>query len=160
MKNPYAGFSEGHEALEVLKDTLTRVRAAGAILLPAQANTPWAPGKWTVGQVLVHLAQCEMMFGTRYRQALTIENYQVQTFDQDSWLKWELNLDAQLALDAFIALRSMNVGLLEKLTPEELDTEFNHPELGKGRIREMMQVSAGHDLNHLEQLEGLASAAR
>ncbi len=56
---------------------------------PEQFERPYAPGKWTARQVLIHLAQAELMIQPRVRLALTSADYVVQPFEQDDLVALE-----------------------------------------------------------------------
>jgi uncharacterized damage-inducible protein DinB len=154
MKNPYAEKIQENEPLPVLAATPARVMDLAKKIDPTK---PYAEGKWNAKQIITHLAQCEMMFGTRFRQAATMNNFVVQPFDQDAWMDREPELDFEVAVQGFIALRNFNLALLNSLTDEEKDRPFTHPELGEGNLRMFMKLVAGHDINHLNQLETIAS---
>ena len=68
----------------------------------------YAPGKWTTSQLLAHLAQAEIVFGNRLRFGATTDGYVVQPFDQDEWIKVDVDVDPVVALDAYLALRALN----------------------------------------------------
>lgn len=81
MQNPYAKYIEGKDALALQNAALARFQELGAQIIAANnSQLSFAEGKWSAAQIMLHLAQCEMMFGTRYRQAITIPNYQLQPF--------------------------------------------------------------------------------
>lgn len=44
-----------------------------------------APDKWSVGEILAHLADSEIVRGWRMRQILGSPGTPIQAFDQDSW---------------------------------------------------------------------------
>jgi DinB superfamily len=154
--NPYAALLGNQDPLHVLVETPRRVKSIAELLGDAGLDEPWAPGKWTGTEILCHLADCEVAFGFRYRQALAEDHHVVQTFDQDLWAK-QYPLSPDIAFQAFSALRLWNLDLLRKATAEILEKPVSHPERGEITFRNLIEVSAGHDLNHLQQLEKLAS---
>lgn len=105
----------------------------------------------------MHLADCELAFGFRYRQALGEENHTVQPFDQDKWAKTYAAYSAEQALATFAALRNWNLTLLRSLTPEQMNKAVIHPERGQETFKTLIEISAGHDINHLQRLEAIAS---
>lgn len=154
--NPYAALLGNQDPFHVMAETPRRLKAIFELLGDAGLDQPWAPGKWTGREIVCHLADCEIAFGFRYRQALAEDHHRVQTFDQDLWSK-QYPLSPDLALQAFSALRMWNLDLLRKVTPEILEKPVSHPERGEIPFRNLLQVTAGHDLNHLQQLEALAA---
>lgn len=119
----------------------------------------YSPGKWTAAQILCHLADCEIAFGFRMRQALVQNPHLVQPFDQESWAKSYDSLDPHMALETFTALRTWNVSFLKAQDASALSRTIRHPERGEMTLEGMLEIIAGHDLNHRKQLETIASAA-
>ncbi len=151
---PYAEYVAGHESLTVLTTSLERYRAVFARTSPEQWQTPWAPGKWTRHQVLVHVTQWELIFSTRVRMALAIPNYIVQTMEQDPLLDIEAPLvDVDTATAAFDAVRVMNIALVGGLSSELRARVIDHPERGRIDIEDLIVTLAGHAVHHLKQIE-------
>jgi len=153
---PYADLLGNQDPLAVLSETPRRLHALRELLGDSGLNAPWAPGKWTGAQIFSHLADCEIAFGFRYRQVLAEDNHSVQTFDQDAWAK-QYPLSSDLALQAFSALRGWNLALLRKAAEGSFSKPVSHPERGKLTLGNLIQIAAGHDLNHLRQIDKLAS---
>jgi hypothetical protein len=155
--NPYASYLGNRDAVQVLESTPAQLNQLAKTLGTARVQQPLAPGKWSPREVFIHLADCELAFGFRYRQALGEENHTVQPFDQDKWAKSYAAYSAEQALATFAALRNWNLTLLRPLTPEQLGKTVTHPERGAETLRTLIEISAGHDLNHLQRLEAVAS---
>ena len=147
------GFLGEKNPVESLQETTRRIPEIAAKLGPAGLARPYAPGKWTGAQVLAHLADAEMVIGFRLRQALTVDNYVIQPFDQDLWAKKYDAVDGVQAVAAFAALRQWNLALIRDLTPQELARPAHHPERGPEGVGQIIKMLDGHDLNHLSQLE-------
>jgi hypothetical protein len=158
--NPYAQHLAARDALEVLNETPARLQSLLETLGPARLNESYAPGKWTLNTVLCHLADCELTFGYRWRQVVAQPHHIIQPFDQDSWATHYAGLDAKLALAAFCANRTWNLNWIKSLTPADLAKPVSHPERGELTLRQLLQITAGHDLNHLAQFEQVAAAAK
>ena len=94
-----------------------------------------------------------------YRQALAEDNHVIQPFDQDKWAKSSAAYGTEQALSTFAALRQWNLALLRSLTPEQLARPLSHPERGSMILRTIIETSAGHDINHLRQLDVAKQAA-
>lgn len=155
--NPYAAFLRGQDAASLIKRFPDKLSAVVAALGTAGMERSLAPGKWTVRLILCHLADCEIAFAFRWRQALAEEDPVVQPFDQDRWAKRYASLSWDDALRTFSALRHWNALLLDELSPSDWDRELTHPERGRQTFRTLVETMAGHDLNHLEQLEKIAA---
>ena len=155
--NPYASALGSRDPLEALADTPARIRSAVRDWTPAQFERTYAPGKWSIRKVLIHLAQTELALGTRVRFALTQPDYAAQSFFQDEWLPLDDTIGAVVALDVYTALRGMNVAMFRKLPETGLDREFRHPEYGVLTVRWVAAQMAGHDLHHLKQIEAVGA---
>lgn len=151
--NPYAASLAGRDPLAVVKQTAESLRAAierhraGGTL-----DRPWAPGKWTPRQVLAHLADTEIVFGMRLRQAVAEDHHVIQPFDQDAWARGYDVAEVETALSLFEALRRWNVQFLAAQPGGVLGKMLTHPERGMMTFGTLVETMAGHDLNHLAQL--------
>lgn len=152
---PYADYVKGHDPLDVLRTTLDGYREVFARNSAEAWAQPWAPGKWTAHQIIVHVAQWELIFSTRIRMALAIPGYVVQPMDQDDLLNIEAPaVDAQMAAAAFESVRRMNINLVSALTPAQRAARITHPERGVIDIEDLIVTLAGHAAHHLGQLRG------
>lgn len=155
MPTPYAQYVEGHDALDVLTGTLDRYRRCFARTTPEAWASPWAAGKWTRHQVLVHVTQWELIFSTRVRMALAIPGYVVQPMDQDPLLDIEApHVDVSTAQTAFVAMRIMNIALVAGLTREQRAKAVTHPERGPIDVEDLIITLAGHAAHHVVHIEG------
>jgi uncharacterized damage-inducible protein DinB len=151
--NPYAKFLGEHNAVEVIAATPARLAVLTTGLSAEQADAPTAPGKWSTRQMVAHLADCEIAFGFRLRQALAEERSVMQPFDQDAWAKSYGHYELAAALDCFDALRMWNVAFVRGLSEADKQRVTTHPERGEMTLWTIVETMAGHDLNHLEKLE-------
>ncbi|MGK0619872.1 DinB family protein [Meiothermus cerbereus] len=114
---------------------------------------------WTAGEIYCHLADLEIGYGFRLRQALA-GTEEAQAFDHDRWGIRYRNYEsysARLALEAFCALRRWNLELLRNLEQQDWDKVAYHPKRGPETIAFIVKMLAGHDLRHLKELEYIAS---
>jgi hypothetical protein len=155
--NPYASFLGTRNPHEVIAATAARLRALLQTLGGEGANRVPAPGKWSAREILCHLADCEIVFAFRLRQALAEPNHVIQPFDQDQWSKPYASLEAGAALDVFSAVRRWNLALLETASPEDFVKRLSHPERGEMTFQTVVETMGGHDLNHLGQIETIAN---
>ena len=84
-QNPYASFLDGRPVLEVLLETPRTVRTLLDAIGTGKSYEAPAPGKWSPGEIVSHLADCELVFGFRLRQTLAEDAPTIQPFDQDKW---------------------------------------------------------------------------
>jgi DinB superfamily len=157
--NPYAIYLSDRNPQDVVRETPARLTAYVEHLGAEGVERSLAPGKWTVRQILCHLADCEVAFGFRLRQALGERDHVIQPFDQDAWAKpyVSTSLDAHLALEAFSGARRWNVALLDIMSAEQLSQTLSHPERGQMTIQTVIETMGGHDLNHLSQIDRIAN---
>ena len=88
--------------------------------------------------------------------ALSQQNYVAQPFDQDAWIRIETRVSGPDAVAAFHAVRQMNLALFESLSSADRERPITHPEYGAITVDWVIHQMAGHDLNHLAQLETIA----
>jgi hypothetical protein len=155
--NPYAAHLGDRDVFEVIAVTPGKLQHLFSTLGPGGMNRSLAPGKWTAREILCHLADCEVAFAFRIRQTLAEDYHVAQPFDQDKWARSYAAYQAPQALAAFSALRQWNVDLVRAVTPEALDKPLRHPERGPLTLKVLIETMAGHDLNHLAQLETITS---
>ena len=157
MVNPYAEFVGTRAPKEVIAATPDRLTETMDRLGPAGAEHSPAPDKWNAREILCHLADTELVFAFRLRQTLAEPHHVIQPFDQDKWAASYDAFDATAALEVFAAVRRWNVTLIDAVPPESLSKPLSHPERGEMTFSVLIETMAGHDLNHLQQLEGIAT---
>jgi hypothetical protein len=152
-KNPYADALGSRDPVAALADTPQKIRALVESWPTARWEQSYAPGKWSARRVIVHLAQTELALTTRVRFAASQDGYVSQPFDQDTWLALDDHADGATALDAYTALRRLNVAMFKGMTPAQRQRVFKHPEYGDLSVEWVAAQLAGHDLHHLKQLQ-------
>ena len=155
--NPYAKFLGGKEPVPILTTTVERIRALTAPLSAADVNRPPAPGKWSICHIVSHLADCEVVFSFRLRQTLAEDHHIIQPFDQDRWAERYAAYTFELALALFEASRNWNLRLLTTVREEDRHRPVTHPERGTMTFWTIVETMAGHDINHLQQIERLST---
>ncbi len=158
--NPYATQLGSRDPIPVIIATPGRLQSLVKALGPAGVKRTPAPGKWSAREILCHLADCELAFAFRLRQALAEPHHVIQPFDQEKWATHYGTLEAAQALDTFTAVRNWNVLLIKFTPPEAFSKTVTHPERGELTFRVLVETMAGHDLNHLKQLEAMAAAGK
>src|SRR5258708_35038196 len=112
---------------------------------PEAVNKAPDAGKWSFRQIVCHLADTEIAFGFRLRQALAEPNHIIQPFDQDRWADRYDSYDLASALELFSALRGWNLLLLKAVGAEDFARPVSHPERGAVAFRTIMETIARHD---------------
>jgi len=149
------GLLGDRSPLEALEANSKRVETVARRLGDAGLSRSYGPGKWTGKQILAHLADAEIGIGFRIRQILSEENHRIQPWDEGSWARRYNDVDVESALASYLASRRWNLSLLRVLSSQDLEREAYHPERGPEKLGMVVRVLAGHDLNHLAQLERL-----
>jgi hypothetical protein len=129
--------------------------------IPAQiAARPEAPGKWSIRDVIQHLADSELVGGFRLRMVLAHDRPPLVGYDQDLWASRLRYRDVELrdAFEQFTALRRANVRIWQQLNSTDLDRVGIHGERGEESLEHMRRLYAGHDLLHLQQLERIRAS--
>jgi DinB family protein len=146
---------------KVLSGTGEKLEALLRTLGESGLGDRLAPGKWTARQIFGHLADVEQGIGFRVRQLATSEEgHVIQPFDQDRWAAPYPRLDPRDAVRAFSALRAWNLSYYRTLDSAAWAREGLHPERGPESVETTVRMLAGHDRNHLAQLEGIAERER
>jgi hypothetical protein len=153
--NPYATYMAGQDPLKVTRATPARLENLLQSHVPDKLTLSPAPGKWSVRDILCHLADCEVVFAFRLRQALAQDHHVIQPFDQDHWAATYGAYDARTALAAFSAVRQWNLAFIGGLKSGDFNKALNHPERGDMTLQVVVETMAGHDLNHLRQVEAI-----
>ena len=142
------------DPIEILKATSARLETF-VTRLENQQKQP--SEQWTALEILSHLAESEIVYGYRIRKALNASGTAIEATDQNVWVKnaGYLQQNPQLALSLFQTVRKANISFLKSLTPQQLENFGIHSERGKESIAQMARMIAGHDINHLQQMEKL-----
>ena len=114
-----------------------------------------APGKWSIRQIIAHLADAEMVGAHRFRQVVAEENPTLIAFDQDAWAR---NLDyarrkPKQSLETFRRIRAENYELLKDLPESAFDRTGNHTENGPMTLRVLLEGYSQHAESHARQLQ-------
>src|SRR5271156_3811636 len=132
--NPYAKYLEGQPPVPVLSATAGRLRTLTAPLTSAYVNTRPAARKWSITEIVAHLADCEIVFSFRLRQTLAPPLDQphtiIQPFDQDAWAKRYSAYQLEPGLALFQAARNWNLLYLNTVSLDDRRRPTTHPERG------------------------------
>jgi DinB superfamily len=141
------------DPVAVMQTTLDEVPRLVATASVEQMNRSPAPGEWSPRQVLNHLSDSDLVFGTRIRMIVTQDRPTIVGYDQDAWTERFGSLDAtpQDTIDRWQTLRRANLRLMQSLSPQEWNRVGLHSERGPESVRLNVQLLAGHDRMHLDQ---------
>ncbi len=156
------GYVAGRKPLHVQQSTLKKIERLIRPLTPRQMRKRSAPGKWSIAEILAHLADTELVGGYRIRMILGSNGTPIQAFDQNVWVR-NANYARQnprKSLRTFRILREHNLALLKSLPRQKWSRYGIHAERGKESIARVAQMFAGHDINHLRQIERIVKQKR
>ncbi len=142
-------------ALEVLAETPGWLTARLNEVPDQRLRRPEAPGKWSVGQVLAHLADAELVIGVRSRLTVGDVEPPVAGFDQDRWATefGYAEQDPRVALADFGAFRAANLRHWSHLSAAQWQRVGHHAERGPVTADLNARLAAGHDLVHRLQVQ-------
>jgi hypothetical protein len=118
-----------------------------------------APGKWSVIQVIQHLADSDLVFGYRLRMILTEDSPPLQGYDQDAWagtFRYD-EVEVDTALEQLRGLRAANFHVLRGLSSTQLGRVGLHSERGPESAGFLLRLMGAHDLVHRRQIERILS---
>ena len=147
-------MSEVPELLERLRRGAEMVAVSITGAAGSELDYVPEPGKWSIRQIVAHLADAEMVAGTRLRRIIAEDNPRIEAFDQNAWAT---NLDytrrkTSQALETFRRIRGENYELLKDLPPQTFEREGLHSERGPMSLKVLLQLIAEHAENHAAQM--------
>jgi uncharacterized damage-inducible protein DinB len=157
---PYVHLLQGRDAAEVMRATPALLDALLARFTAEEIATRPAPGKWSLREVLCHIADCEIAWAWRLRQTYGEDRPLLQGFEQDPWARAYSGVlyTTEQALRTWRTLRAWNLALIETLSDEDKARPAVHAEAGAMTLWTLVEIAAGHDLHHIAGLEKLVAA--
>jgi len=143
------------DPIEVLDQLIPWLTARVSSLDDATLRRPETPGKWSVMEVIQHLADSDLVFGYRLRMMVTEDRPAIPGYNQDAWARTFRYRDVPLAsaLDQLRGQRIANIAVLRGLTPAQLAREGLHSERGAESAGFLLRLMAAHDLVHRRQID-------
>jgi len=148
------------DPIEVLGELVPWLSGRIRRVTDSALRQPEVPGKWSVIEVIQHLADSELVAGFRTRMVLSEDRPALQGYDQDRWAREFRYRDVSLeqALDQLRGLRTANLHLWTALSPAQLDRVGQHSERGPESAGHILRLMAGHDLVHRRQIDRILSS--
>ena len=153
---------EGQDPLKVQAGTARKIERIIKGVPASKLRKRPAPEKWSAGEILAHLADTEIVVGWRLRQILGAPGTPIQAFDQDSWAaagRYQKR-DPRKCAEQFRVVREANLALLKSLAPEQWKHHGMHAERGVETIEHIVGMMAGHDINHVKQVERIVGTKK
>ena len=157
--NPYAKYLENRDPLAVAAATPAKIVSLIRGLSPRHLAKRPAPGKWSIQEIIGHLADTEMVMACRARWIAFEGHPTLVPFDQEKWASGRAREKESLAetIERFRLLRRSQVRLFRHASKQDFRRTGFHPERGVVTLRVQLETLAGHDLNHLQQIRRLAA---
>ena len=152
------GYVEGEDAIKVQRATAGKLKKLIQGLTASQLKWRPEPAKWSIAEVIAHLADTEIVGSWRMRSVIGENGITIQPFDQDAWASaFEYReRDPRRSLETFHILRENNLAMLKEISPETWQNYGMHLERGKETVAHLVRMFAGHDTNHVLQVERIA----
>jgi hypothetical protein len=113
-----------------------------------------APGKWSIRQIIAHLADTEIVLAHRFRQVIAEDNPTLIAIKQEAWAS---HLDyarrkPKQSLETLRRTRAENYDLLKALPESAYERAGNHTERGPTTLRRLLEDYSGHTESHARQI--------
>jgi hypothetical protein len=160
--NRLIGYLNGRDPVKAQSGTARRLSRLIQGVPRARLTRRPAPGKWSVAEILAHLAEDELVAGFRMRLIVGAPGTTVQGFDQDRWAETGkyAKRDPKKSIELFRTLREANIAFYKSLTPAQRQLFGIHSERGKESVERLFTLFAGHDINHMKQIEAILGKRR
>jgi uncharacterized damage-inducible protein DinB len=115
-------------------------------------------GKWSVQEIIAHLADAELAFAWRIRNVTVTPGVALQWWDEHLWAEalGYVRIPVQASLAAFVACRKSNTDMLRRVPPAAWRRAHGvHAKRGRQTLQDFVTMEAAHDLNHIRQIEAL-----
>jgi hypothetical protein len=147
--------TQGQDPIKIQSATSKKLEKLIKGVSPAKLRKRPGPDQWSAAEILAHLADVEIVVGWRMRSILGAPGTPVQAYDQNAWVvsgHYEKR-DSRKSIEIHRVLREANLALLKSLSPDQWKVYGQHAERGQESIERLVALIAGHDINHLQQLE-------
>ena len=149
------GHVAGKNPLKTQAATAKTIQKWVKGVAPAKLRKRPAPDKWSVAEIVAHLADAEIVVGWRLRAILAGPGSPIQAYDQDALAaaRQYAKHDPRQSIETFRAMREANLAFYKRLSPEQWKYHGLHAERGEETLERILHMMAGHDLNHMAQIE-------
>ena len=151
------GYRAGRNPIPLLRTGPGKIARAVEGLTPGQLRRRPARGKWSIAEILGHLLDTEIVYGYRCRMALAEPGRPVQAYNQAVWTETlrHRRRSAPRTVAQIQVLRKVNLELVGSVPRRAWKRYGEHPERGRETVRRTLELVAGHDLNHLDQIRAI-----
>ena len=123
-------------------------------LSDGQANYRYAPGKWSIKEMLGHVVDTERIFAYRALRIARNDQTPIEGFEQDDYVRGANFSECRLTdmLDEFAVVRRASILLFQQLTPEAWLRHGTASQMGIS-VRAVAYIIAGHEIYHRNALK-------
>lgn len=137
------------DIIDILREQGEAMRGLLARVHNERGQFAYAPGKWTLNEVLLHICDTERVFAYRALRIARGDTVALHGFEQNDWAPLSGGKDRTLAsvVEEFVAVRAATVALFRGLPVESWSrrgTASNQPVT----VRALAWKCAGHALHH------------
>ena len=145
----YVGKVPDSGPVKLLEEQIARIEKLKS-LSEAKANHAYADGKWSVKEVIGHLADAERVFSYRLTRIARGDQTPLAGFDENAWAKTAPHRRRRMAdvADEMIAIRRSTLALIDSLD----DTSIANTGVANNNpvsARAICWIMAGHAQHHL-----------
>lgn len=146
---------EGNNPLIVLQSTPGKIKNLIKDIRKNRLYIRPSPKKWSIAEIVAHLAETEIVLAWRYRSVAEKNGVRLQPYEQDDWARLSRygRTDIKDMLEMFSVVRKANLIFLSGLPRKRWKNYGMHQERGKETITHIVNLEAGHDINHLKQIK-------
>lgn len=155
------GYLGDRDPLRVQAATPRRLMRLTSRVSPRVLRRRPARNKWSVAEIVAHMADAELAMGWRFRNMLATPGVSLQWWDEQLWSEacGYSRIPVAKSLEVFRTLRAANLALLRSIPRRRWQSCYGvHDKRGRQTISEFVTMEAAHDLNHLRQVEALLQA--
>ena len=149
----YVNMVGNGSILEILESLKESTHYFFTHIYPDKADFAYAEGKWTVKQVLGHMADTERIFAYR-ALVFSKESIALPGFDQDLYMEHSTfsNRTLKDIANEFKTIRQSSIYLLKSMTGEQTKQK-GIASGGTFSVRAYAYMMAGHEMHHLKILK-------
>jgi len=153
----YAGYiarCDGADLITSLHDAAARFVAVIDPVPETKGDHRYAPGKWSIKEVLQHLIDCERVFAYRALRFARNDSTDLHGFDEDAYAP-AAEADRRTLEDLrreHAAVRAATIALFSSFTPAML-TRQGRANGNPFSVRALGWAIAGHELHHLDVIQ-------
>jgi hypothetical protein len=153
-------MSDRKGMIQKIEGMPSRLEATIQGLNDQQLDTPYGPGKWTIRQVVHHLADSHMNAFIRFKLAMTEDNPRVKAYDQDVWAA-QSDANSGPVSNSLAIIKGLHArwaAVFNTLPESAYARTLDHPENGPMTVDDLLRIYSNHGEKHIGHIQGLKTA--